>query len=304
MPFRFSLLFLLLTAHARAAVIASSWAYRTPYSRPGWSGKPSTNITGDLQYAHMPQFVNLPNGSIALAWQGSPLPYEGSAKQALYWSTSDDSGRSWTAPSVLRAPRNQLPLWGPILHTNNSNSLVLFYSASNVQCRWGGETGQGAWSPGGDILMSVSYDNGLTWGSDVTILSFAEGRPIPKVLANQLVVTEGGRWVLPYWYEQGGECRGAPDLHGVPGVLTSDDEVHKPLLKCDENLLSCKVCAAQIHHRVLLPRVRHGRRCAFLWAAQPLRHTHGSSNLRLWRFVSQLGMHSVLLKWPLIPAMC
>lgn len=232
----------LLATHVRAAVVSTryatrvpinfkcrlpsnSWAYRTPYSRPGWSGKPSTSITGDLQYTHMPQFVDLANGSLALAWQGSVLPYEGSSMQALYWSTSNDNGRSWTPPSVLRTPRNQLPNWGPVFHTNGT-SITLFYSASNAQCRWGGETGQGAWSPGGDILMSVSHDDGQTWGHDRTIFSFQQGRPIPKVLANQLVVVESsGRWVLPFWFEQGGECRDSPDLHGVPGVLVSDDEV-------------------------------------------------------------------------------
>lgn len=267
-----------------------SWVYRTPYSQPTWSGRPSSDIKGDLQYVHMPAFVDLPNGSLALAWQGSVLPYEGSHLQALYWSTSSDNGRSWTMPSVLRPPRNQLPLWGPVWHTNGT-SLVLFYSASNNQCRWGGETGRGAWSPGGDILMSVSLDNGATWSQDRTILSFAEGgRPIPKVLANQMVVTERGRWVLPFWYEQGGGCRDAPELHGVPGVLVSDDEVralgdtlNHPAIAVwtiawhVETRCSGKCC---FFHTRCVVRVVHGAWCASRWEQQRPRPTHGSLSPR------------------------
>lgn len=201
-----------------------SWPYRTPYSQPGWSGRRSTNITGDLQYAHMPMMHTLLNGSLALAWQGSVLPFEGSSKQALYWTTSDDDGITWRPHSLLRAPLASMPLWGPVFHTN-ATTLFLFYAESNPLCRWGGETGEGAWSPGGDIRMATSRDNGITWATDTVVYSFQDLQPIPKVVGNQLVVTTSGRWVLPMWYERGGECRDDKGLHGVPGMLLSDDQV-------------------------------------------------------------------------------
>ncbi len=97
----------------------------------------------------MPMMATLPNGSLALAWQGSVVAYEGSNKQALYWTTSNDDGMTWQPHSLLRAPRAGMPLWGPVFHTPNASTMLLFYAESNPRCRWGGETGEGAWSPGG-----------------------------------------------------------------------------------------------------------------------------------------------------------
>ena len=59
------------------------------------------------------------------------------------------------------------------------------------------------------------------------VYSFDEEGGIAKMIANKLVVNSRGHFLLPFWREMGGqpECNRQAALHGMPGLLVSDDKV-------------------------------------------------------------------------------
>ena len=82
------------------------------------------------------------------------------------------------------------------------------------------------WCPGGDLKYVQSHD-GVHWTSPVIIHPQAADGGVPKVVANQLVATPTGRWVLPFWSEPprsepSPEC--PSDAPHTSGVLLSDNQ--------------------------------------------------------------------------------
>ncbi len=115
------------------------------------------------------------------------------------------------------------------------------------------------WACGGDIFLKRSFDSGRTWHKpkvgrvgvvrmqavgrghqafpDRTLYSFSlphqvvysfdEEGGIAKMIANKLMVNSKGQLLLPFWREMGGqpECNQRAALHGMPGLLISNDKV-------------------------------------------------------------------------------
>ena len=54
----------------------------------------------------------------------------------------------------------------------------------------------------------------------------AEGG-VAKLDSNKPAITAAGDWLIAFWREQGGSaaCERNPEMHGVPGVLLSADQV-------------------------------------------------------------------------------
>ena len=74
--------------------------------------KRSFESESEFKYMHMAMPTQLPDGSIAVAFQASPTEYEGSIRQALYWAISRDNGVSFSRPKMI-AKDDQLPVWTP-----------------------------------------------------------------------------------------------------------------------------------------------------------------------------------------------
>ena len=160
---------------------------------------------GEFKYMHMAMPTELPDGSIAVAFQASPTEYEGSIRQALYWAISRDNGVSFSRPEMI-AKDDQLPVWTPVLKVSGQR-VFLLYTVSSRKCRYYDQSRNALrHSPGGDVVYKVSDDNGKTWSSGQVILSYGSEDGMPKVIANTLVELEDGSWVLPFWREPGKTC--------------------------------------------------------------------------------------------------
>jgi hypothetical protein len=82
----------------------------------------------------------------------------------------------------------------------------------------------GCRAPGGDVKLVVCEADGVTWSAPRLVYGYAEGR-INKVIANKLVVTSSGAWVLPFWRELG-PCRSTAQAEPTAGVLVSKVGLH------------------------------------------------------------------------------
>lgn len=126
---------------------------------------------------------------LALAYQASESPYEGSPSQHLRFSLSKDGGHSWTASRVIMWGLG--PIWSPILFWDDRTArLFLFYSESRK-----------SYSPGGDIKCIYSSDAGETWSSPLTIYAHEADGEVPKVTASRPAVDKNGAWYLPFHTE-------------------------------------------------------------------------------------------------------
>jgi len=169
------------------------------------SSKKNFESESEFKYMHMAMPSELPDGSIAVAFQASPTEYEGSIRQALYWAISRDNGVSFSRPEMI-AKDDQLPVWTPVLKVSGQR-VFLLYTVSSRKCRYYDQSRNALrHSPGGDVVYKVSDDNGKTWSSGQVILSYGSEDGMPKVIANTLVELEDGSWVLPFWREPGKTC--------------------------------------------------------------------------------------------------
>ena len=192
-------------------------------------------LRAGLRYAHMASVASLPNGSLAVAFQAAETA-EGAEDQHILWAASTDaSAERWYEPRMLPVRRRGAQ-WGPVLHvtrdpTGRAGFVVhVFYAESHGCIR---PVKPPKWPPGGDLKMTSTHDGGRTWRAAKTILpQDSEHGSIPKVVANHLVVTKEGHWVLPFWRERamldktvwpkGSEsCR--TDAEAYAGVLVSED---------------------------------------------------------------------------------
>ena len=192
-------------------------------------------LKAGLRYAHMVSVATLPNGSLALAFQAAETA-EGAEDQRVMWASSTGpSAEKFYEPRPLPLRRRGAQ-WGPVLHVVPKPKVPagfvihLFYAESKGCIR---PVKPPKWPPGGDIKYTSSIDGGRTWRAARTILAQeSEHGNIPKVVANHLVVTASGAWVLPFWRERamldktvwpkGSEsCR--TEAEAYAGILVSED---------------------------------------------------------------------------------
>ena len=153
-------------------------------------------------------------------------------RQSIFWSISNDAGRTWDKPQVVVASED-LPLWSPVVHAE-AGRLWLFYSMSSPYCEYYDKRKKKLrHSPGGDILYVASDDNGHSWTFPAHILRYSDEheRGVPKVIANKLAVLHDGSWVLPFWR---GPAIGCPVdksstppsewVNGTAGVLRTGNQ--------------------------------------------------------------------------------
>ncbi|KAK3242427.1 hypothetical protein CYMTET_47885 [Cymbomonas tetramitiformis] len=167
--------------------------------------------TGALPYNHMGMVARLPNSTLVAAWQTSSIG-EGRPDQHIRMAYSlDPRGRHWSPP--FKAPVNKAyigPRWSPVLHVAARGALWLFYSQSiSSLCH----------APGGDIWATTYTEHG-GWQIPRLLLSAQSEGLVNKVLANRMLVTHSGVWLLPYWRERG-KCRTGAQVWA--GVLRSAD---------------------------------------------------------------------------------
>ena len=175
---------------------------------------------GAYAYNHMAMVSRLKNGTLLASWQASAMG-EGKPDQALRLAhgrlteLGDDSSITWgkAFPAPLGGPGDAKGgvVWSPVTHVDRDGRVFLFYTQSTPGCR----------APGGDVKLVVYSPDEETWSQPRTIYGYADGR-INKVIANKLVVTSSGTWVLPFWRELG-PCRSTAQVEPTAGVLVSKD---------------------------------------------------------------------------------
>ncbi|CAL8461845.1 g1376 [Coccomyxa elongata] len=226
---------------AQAQNVTYRWVYRNPTSILDPAavdiGKGSRNGSVNsftsaidrsyqprLRYNHMATLAHLPNGSIVAQWQAALEWFEGVSNQAIYYAISDNNGLTWGPTRIMAKSEDNLPLWGPVLHSQNG-TMHLWYSKSHQPCQWLSESGV-CWAPGGDLMYQTSADNGTTWFNATVLLPWLAEGGIAKLACNGLSINAAGEWLLPFWRELGGgsACQKVPKLHGVAGVLISPDQ--------------------------------------------------------------------------------
>ncbi|BDA41433.1 hypothetical protein COCOBI_02-2130 [Coccomyxa sp. Obi] len=226
---------------AEAQNVTYRWVYRNPSSILDPAavdiGKGSKNGTVNsftsaidrtyqprLRYNHMATLAHLPNGSIVAQWQAALEWFEGVSDQAIYYAITDNNGLTWSPTRMMAKSEENLPLWGPVLHSENG-TMHLWYSRSHQPCQWLSESGV-CWAPGGSLLYQTSADNGTTWSNATALVPWSAEGGIAKLACNGLSINAAGEWLLPYWRELGGgpACQKVPKLHGVAGVLISPDQ--------------------------------------------------------------------------------
>jgi hypothetical protein len=144
--------------------------------RAGWEMVDQPNITGMV------------DGSLHILWTQSTLP-DGSGPLSLYYTSSVDGGRTWTAPEVVVEGRVE---WNQILGYQEQTLHRLWWESSYRLPV---------------IRHQVSYNGGLTWSPATSISSFGEASGSPGVAidnAGQLQVVQifredGDKVILRNW---------------------------------------------------------------------------------------------------------
>uniref|UniRef100_A0A1D2A547 Sialidase domain-containing protein n=1 Tax=Auxenochlorella protothecoides TaxID=3075 RepID=A0A1D2A547_AUXPR len=145
---------------------------------------------GEPSLAVIPQ----PGGAplLALAYQVSSLPHQGSRDQYIAFTTSKDGGETWQPHRPVQW--GLTPLWAPVLHWDAAGRrLALYYSESRK-----------APSPGGDIRRIVSLDAGTTWSPPSLVWAHEAHEPVPKVTSSRPVLGTSGELFLAVHLEPQG----------------------------------------------------------------------------------------------------
>jgi len=233
--------------------LASDLGVRGPrLKRPTHKAWISPIANNTLKYKHMATIARLgsvdsPNARFVVAWQGAE-DNEGSLTQRIYHAFSKSStGEKWGPEFKIPAIENGNAQWSPVLHVDeDNNEIFLFYSESRECIRMAPQEGDFNPSgvqndrqlPGGDIMMTSlkvpTFENyewlkSVRWAPPKKI--FRQGNvgkgvgPIPKVIANPMIVLRSGVWLLPYWREphDAPPCSNLLLTKGNAGVLRSRD---------------------------------------------------------------------------------
>jgi Neuraminidase (sialidase) len=109
------------------------------------------------------------SGQLYVVWESSTNFTKNLNQSSGAWdneillTTSSDAGRTWTAPSVVRALASGLPTYTPTVAVNGGTVAVTYYDNRNLR------PGQTANLPT-DYWVSYSYDGGLTFRNEQHIV--------------------------------------------------------------------------------------------------------------------------------------
>ncbi|KAK3260004.1 hypothetical protein CYMTET_31019 [Cymbomonas tetramitiformis] len=222
-------------------------------TRTNWISKNTKN----MRYQHMAMLGRLPTAAYPYTWLAvwqASSSYEGQSDQHLecaYSSNARDWDMNCTLPLVghseLVPMRNshqkewRAAQWSPVLFYDEVADMTWLFYTESTQCLQystknsrTGYTRLARWGPGGDI-KAIRTSDGVTWSPSSTLYKQSSKGGIPKVIANQMIVTRTGegmeRWVLPFWLEPPDLMRPGPCTldgkdksgKGSAGVLVSDD---------------------------------------------------------------------------------
>jgi hypothetical protein len=172
-----------------AAISSYGGATQQPTIKSEWLLQYEDSLVKYASNASLETFNQEGVTFLALAYQASEAPYEGSPNQHLRFALSKDGGETWTANRVVMF--GIAPLWSPVLYYHKpSSKLYLFYSESRK-----------SFSPGGDIKCIHSTDVGATWSAPSTIYTHEDDGEVPKIVSNRPAVGPDGTWYLPFHTE-------------------------------------------------------------------------------------------------------
>jgi BNR repeat-like domain len=175
--------------YVMGAAISSYGVTQQPTIKSEWLLHYEDSLVKYASHASLETFVQDGVTLLALAYQASEAPYEGSTNQHLRFALSKDGGETWTPNRVIMFGLG--PIWSPVLFYHKfSARLYLFYSESRK-----------AFSPGGDIKCIYSTDAGATWSAPLTIYTHEEDGEVPKVVSNRPALGPDGTWYLPFHTE-------------------------------------------------------------------------------------------------------
>jgi len=178
-----------------------------------------------ITYAHMGTMCETSAGTFCAAFQCSAFGCEGKPGQHIRFSISMDRCESWSKTAVPMYGLNAL--WSPVLHySEKRDEIFLFYSESRKQL-----------SPGGDIKLIRTKDEGKSWSEPTTILTHESLGGVPKVIANRVCVgVAPGHLRLPFWTEPTDSWLRYRDYHPMAENASLLKKVyHSPMGSTDDN---------------------------------------------------------------------
>lgn len=192
----FTLAFSSLTANSIPALILPGTPQATPPHDPVVN---SEFISGDLtQEVHSATAVELSNGDIHVFWYGGTE--EGSKDTSIYTRVLSKAQGSWsgidkivTRQQVASNTRRNIRKLGNPVAVASGNEIRLFFVTTSI----------GGWATS-SINLSVSADNGKTWG-DVSRLISSPLINISTLVRNPPLLTENGGLLLPVYHELAGK---------------------------------------------------------------------------------------------------
>jgi predicted neuraminidase len=169
-------------------------------------------ISGDLtREVHSATAVELNNGDIRVFWYGGKR--EGSKDTSIYSRVLNKSDNRWsdideimTRQMVIRDTHRYIRKLGNPVAVVNGDELWLFFVSVSV----------GGWA-GSSINLSVSKDNGTTWGPVKRLIS-SPFMNISTLVKNAPLLTENGDVMLPAYHEFLGKFAELLQLDGSGNV--------------------------------------------------------------------------------------
>jgi predicted neuraminidase len=231
-----------LPAMQKPAFVIPAYSASSQHSKPVLE---ETFISGDLtREVHSATAIELGNGDIRVFWYGGKR--EGSKDTSIYSRVLNRTDNSWSAieeimtrQMVARDTHRYIRKLGNPVALVNGNEIWLFFVSVSV----------GGWA-GSSINLSVSADNGTTWGPARRLVS-SPFMNISTLVRNAPLLTENGDVMLPAYHEFLGKFAELLQLDSSGNVINKHRISHGR-----EAIQPALLVAA----RTVLPTGRHLRR--------------------------------------------
>ncbi|HAJ92889.1 MAG TPA: hypothetical protein DCO71_09810 [Gammaproteobacteria bacterium] len=177
-------------------------------------------ISGDLtREVHSATAIELNNGDIRVFWYGGKR--EGSKDTSIYSRVLNKDSNSWSAVDEIMTRRTVTldthryirKLGNPVALVNGDKIWLFFVSVS-----------VGGWA-GSSINLSVSDDNGTTWGPVKRLIS-SPFMNISTLVKNAPLLTDNGDVILPAYHEFLGKFSELLQLDSAGNVLNKNRISH------------------------------------------------------------------------------